>query len=174
MSQRSASPAPSAPSNPPRPPDPDAPDALEPERVLRSRGLRVTQSRLAVLSALSQGAHLDAEAVAAGARALLGTLSTQAVYDALHAFTRAGVVRRIEPAGHPARYETRVGDNHHHLVCRSCGATADVDCVQGAAPCLEPATTYGFVIEEAEVTFWGICPSCTDRSIETVTTKEQP
>ena len=131
-----------------------------PESVLRSRGLRVTRSRLAVLTALRQGAHLDAEAVAAGARAQLGTLSTQAVYDALHAFTRAGVVRRIEPAGHPARYETRVGDNHHHLVCRSCGATVDVDCVHGAAPCLEPAITYGFAVEEAEVTFWGICPVC--------------
>ena len=161
MSQRSASLPPSVRSGPS---GPDATDALDPEGILRSHGLRVTRSRLAVLTALGQGAHLDAEAVAAGARAALGTLSTQAVYDALHAFTRVGVVRRIEPAGHPARYETRVGDNHHHLVCRSCGATVDVDCVQALAPCLEPDTTYGFAIEEAEVTFWGICPLCTART----------
>jgi len=133
----------------------------DPEALLRSHGLRVTRPRLAVLAALQAAAHLDAEAVAVGARARLGTLSTQAVYDALHAFTRAGVVRRIEPAGHPARYETRVEDNHHHLVCRSCGDTVDIDCVTGAAPCLSPDTTYGFVVEEAEVTFWGTCAVCT-------------
>ena len=169
MSQRSASPAPCVPSGPS---GSDAPHALDPEGILRSRGLRVTRSRVAVLTALAHGEHLDAEAIAAGARAALGSLSTQAVYDALHAFTRAGVVRRIEPAGHPARYETRVGDNHHHLVCRSCGTTVDVDCVQGAAPCLDPGATYGFAIEEAEITFWGICPPCTASTGHTVTTKE--
>jgi Fur family ferric uptake transcriptional regulator len=136
------------------------PAAPDPEGVLRACGLRVTRSRLAVLAALQEGSHLDAEEVAVGARARVGTLSTQAVYDALHAFTRAGVIRRIEPAGHPARYETRVGDNHHHLVCRSCGTTVDTDCVRGAAPCLEPADTYGFALDEAEVIFWGTCPVC--------------
>ena len=134
--------------------------APEPEHLLRARGLRVTRPRLAVLAALQEGAHLDAEAVAAGARTRLGTLSIQAVYDALHAFTRAGVVRRIQPAGHPALYETRVDDNHHHLTCRVCGTTVDIDCVRGAAPCLDPAQTYGFAVEEVEVTFWGTCPQC--------------
>jgi len=145
----------------------------DPAEVLRSCGLRVTKPRLAVLAALREGQHLDAEAVAVGARARLGSLSIQAVYDALHAFTRAGVIRRIEPAGHPARYETRVGDNHHHLVCRSCGATVDIDCTQGPAPCLVPDATYGFAIEDAEVTFWGICSQCRPPESHTMTTKEQ-
>jgi Fur family ferric uptake transcriptional regulator len=95
-----------------------------------------------------------------GDRALIGTLSTQAVYDALRALTAAGLVRRIEPAGSPARFETRVGDNHHHVVCRVCGAAADVDCVVGAAPCLTPSDASGFMVDEAEVPFWGVCPDC--------------
>ena len=128
--------------------------------LLRERGMRATAPRVAVLDAIVGMGHPDAEAVRAEVARRLGTVSTQAVYDTLHALTAAGLLRRIEPAGHPARYETRVGDNHHHLVCRSCGATVDVDCVQGAAPCLDPDTTYGFAIEEAEVTFWGICPAC--------------
>jgi Fur family ferric uptake transcriptional regulator len=91
---------------------------------------------------------------------VLGTVSTQAVYDCLEALAGAGLARRIEPAGHPARYESRVGDNHHHLVCRSCGATVDVDCAVGAAPCLTPSSSHGFLVEEAEVVFWGRCPEC--------------
>lgn len=127
---------------------------------LRAAGLRVTAPRLAVYAALAAQPHADAEAVAATARQRLGTLSTQAVYDVLRVLTEQGLVRRIEPAGNPARYETRVGDNHHHVVCRSCDATADVDCVVGQRPCLEPASASGFVLDEAEVTFWGLCPAC--------------
>jgi Fur family transcriptional regulator, stress-responsive regulator len=104
--------------------------------------------------------HPNAEAIAARARALIGTLSTQAVYDTLHTLTRAGLLRRIEPAGGPARFETRVADNHHHLVCRSCGAARDVDCVLGDAPCIVAGDGGGFVVDEAEVTFWGLCPAC--------------
>ena len=131
------------------------------EHLLRGAGLRVTRPRLAILEVLHAGDHLDADAVAHATRARLGHLSTQAVYDALNTFTRLGLVRRISPAGHPARYETRVGDNHHHLVCRRCGRTVDVDCVAGAAPCLSPGVT-GFVLDEAEVTFWGLCSTCHD------------
>jgi Fur family ferric uptake transcriptional regulator len=130
---------------------------------IRASGLRVTGPRLAVLRAVSRApGHPGADEIAGLARALAGTLSTQAVYDSLHALTHAGLLRRIEPAGSPARYETRVGDNHHHVVCRVCGATRDVDCVTGAAPCLTPAETGGFTIDEAEVTFWGLCPDCQD------------
>jgi len=128
---------------------------------LRARGLRVTASRLAVFRAVAQADdHPDVETIASRARAQLGSLSTQAVYDALHALSAAGLVRRIEPAGSPARFETRVGDNHHHLVCRRCGATRDVDCAVGEAPCLEPSDAGGFQVDEAEVTFWGLCPRC--------------
>lgn len=132
---------------------------------LRAAGLRVTSPRVAVLDVLGEALtaeehHLPASAVAERARARLGSLSTQAVYDCLDALVRAGLARRIEPAGHPALYEARVGDNHHHLVCRGCGATADVDCAVGAAPCLLPAAAPGFVVDEAEVTFWGWCPGC--------------
>lgn len=127
---------------------------------LRLAGLRVTAPRLAVLASLRSMRHVDAETVAAAARGRLGTLSTQAVYDILHAFSRQGLVRRIEPAGHPARYEVRVGDNHHHVVCRHCGAVDDVDCAVGQAPCLEPSSAKGFDIDEAEVTYWGVCPAC--------------
>lgn len=129
--------------------------------LLRSHGLKATAPRLAVLGAVQAlDGHPDADAIAEHARALLGTLSTQAVYDNLRALTDAGLLRRIEPAGSPARYEARVGDNHHHVVCRRCGATADVDCVVGAAPCLDPSSTGGFTVDEAEVTFWGLCPDC--------------
>ena len=137
-----------------------------PEERLRAAGLRVTAPRLAVFAALQEGSHLDAETIAARARARLGSLSTQAVYDTLRVFARIGLVRRIEPAGSPARYETRVGDNHHHVVCRVCGAIADVDCATGAAPCLEPSAAGDFVVDEAEVTFWGICPDCIPREEE--------
>jgi Fur family ferric uptake transcriptional regulator len=128
---------------------------------LRRAGLRVTAPRLAVLvSVLGEGQHRDAEAIAVAARKRLGALSTQAVYDNLHILEKAGLVRRIQPSGHPARYEARVGDNHHHIVCRRCGATADVDCVVGSAPCLEPSANHGFIVQEAEVIFWGLCPRC--------------
>jgi len=128
---------------------------------LRHAGLRITASRLAVLSAVQGiGQHRDAEAIAEVARRHLGTLSTQAVYDNLHVLEEAGLIRRIQPSGHPGRYEARVGDNHHHLVCRRCGLTTDVDCAVGAAPCLEPSAGHGFAVEEAEVIFWGLCPHC--------------
>lgn len=127
---------------------------------LRAANLRVTAPRLAVLAALPPGSHLDVETVATSARERIGSLSTQAVYDILRALAAAGLVRRIHLAGGPARFETRAGDNHHHLVCRSCGATADVDCAVGAAPCLEPSTSAGFAVDEAEITFWGSCPDC--------------
>ena len=128
--------------------------------VLRDAGLRVTASRLAVLSAVTEAQHITAEQVKMAVRDRVGTISTQAAYDVLGALTRAGLVRRIEPAGSPARYETRVGDNHHHAVCRSCGAITDVDCVVGEPPCLLPSNASGFVIDEAEVIFWGMCPTC--------------
>jgi Fur family ferric uptake transcriptional regulator len=104
--------------------------------------------------------HPDAEAIAGRARARLGTLSTQAVYDTLHALTGAGLLRRIEPAGSPARFESRVADNHHHIICRACGIARDIDCARGSAPCLDPSDFGGFVVDEAEVTFWGLCPDC--------------
>ncbi|UZN04966.1 Fur family transcriptional regulator [Cellulomonas sp. S1-8] len=128
--------------------------------LLRRHGLRVTAPRLAVLGALDERAHLDADEVFRQARTTLPTVSVQAVYDVLHALSDAGLVRRIEPAGHPARYERRTGDNHHHVVCRGCGAVDDVDCAVGHAPCLTPSSTSGFAVETAEVTFWGLCPTC--------------
>ena len=128
---------------------------------LRGRGLRVTAPRLAVFRAVADTpGHPDVDAIAARARQLIGTLSTQAVYDALRTLTAAGMLRRIEPAGSPARFETRVADNHHHIVCRVCGAARDVDCVVGRAPCLTPSDAGGYLVDEAEVTFWGLCPSC--------------
>jgi Fur family ferric uptake transcriptional regulator len=132
---------------------------------LRERGLRITAARVAVYRAVAETpGHPDVEAVAARARKLIGALSTQAVYDTLHTLTRAGLVRRIEPAGSPARFETRVGDNHHHVVCRACGAAQDIDCVIGQAPCLTPDNAGGFLVDEAEVTFWGLCPACQQRT----------
>jgi Fur family transcriptional regulator, stress-responsive regulator len=127
---------------------------------LRAAGLRVTSARLAILAAVRSGAHPGTDEITRTARERVGHLSLQAVYEALNALTVAGLVRRIEPAGNPARYEVRVGDNHHHIVCRNCAAVADVDCVIGHAPCLEPASNAGFVVSEAEVTFWGLCSSC--------------
>jgi len=132
----------------------------DPRARLRAAGLRVTAPRQAVLGVLGEYPHSTAEAVAVAVRRRLGSVSTQAVYDVLAACVDAGLVRRIEPAGSAARYETRTGDNHHHVVCRTCGATADVDCVVGEPPCLEPSTDGGFVIDEAEVVFWGTCPAC--------------
>jgi Fur family ferric uptake transcriptional regulator len=130
------------------------------EQSLRDAALRVTRPRVAVLTAVREIPHADTDTIVGAARADLGEVSTQAVYDVLRALTAAGLVRRIEPAGSVARYESRVNDNHHHLVCRSCGVIADVDCVVGAAPCLTPSDDHGFAIDEAEVIFWGLCPSC--------------
>jgi len=131
---------------------------------LRAVGLRVTAPREAVLGVLEsgqgRGEHLPVATIAQRARQVLGSLSTQAVYDCLEVLTAAGLARRIEPAGHPARYEGRVGDNHHHVVCRGCGKTTDVDCVVGSAPCLSIQAPGGFVVDEAEVTFWGYCSRC--------------
>ena len=133
---------------------------------LRAVGLRVTRPRLAVLEVLAAHPHADADTIVTGARAQHPSLSPQAVYGVLKALVSAGLARRIEPAGAPARFELRVGDNHHHLVCRSCGAVADVDCVVGAAPCLSPSDAAGFVGDEAEVVFWGLCSRCQGRSRE--------
>ncbi|GGS46829.1 Fur family transcriptional regulator [Streptomyces griseoviridis] len=127
---------------------------------LRRAGLRVTAARVALLETVRHGDHLAAEAIASGVRDRVGHVSVQAVYDGLHALTRAGLIRRIEPAGGPARFEGRVGDNHHHVVCRACGAVADVDCAVGHAPCLTASDDHGFTVEEAEVTYWGLCHAC--------------
>ncbi|MCD0450591.1 transcriptional repressor [Actinocorallia sp. API 0066] len=127
---------------------------------LRGVGLRVTSARVAILETLRFARHLTAEEVAGKVRDRVGHVSTQAVYEALNALTDTGLLRRIEPAGSPARYESRVGDNHHHLVCRACGAVADVDCAVGHAPCLEPANAAGFAVDEADVIYWGLCPGC--------------
>ncbi|MGM0354578.1 Fur family transcriptional regulator [Streptomyces sp. ECR3] len=127
---------------------------------LRGAGLRVTAARVALLDAVREGDHLGVEALATGVRARVGHISLQAVYEALHALTAAGLVRRLEPPGSPALFEGRVGDNHHHLVCRSCGVVADVDCAVGHAPCLTASDDHGFAVDEAEVLYWGLCPRC--------------
>jgi len=127
---------------------------------LRGAGLRVTAARVALLETVRRGDHLGIEAIASGVRDRIGHVSLQAVYEALHALTAAGLVRRIEPAGSQPRFEGRVGDNHHHIVCRSCGAVADVDCAVGEAPCLTASDDHGFAIDEAEVIYRGLCPSC--------------
>jgi Fur family transcriptional regulator, stress-responsive regulator len=128
--------------------------------LLRRRGLHVTTQRLAVLRAVSDLSHGTADDVYGAVRAEIGAVSRQAVYDALAAFTDKGLLRRIQPAGSPARYETRVGDNHHHLVCRACQRMVDVDCAVGATPCLTAADSSGYAIDEAEVIYWGRCPAC--------------
>ncbi|PXY24625.1 Fur family transcriptional regulator [Prauserella muralis] len=130
------------------------------ERMLRGVSLRVTRPRLAVLSAVHDHPHADTESIIGVVRDNLGEVSHQAVYDVLRALTTAGLLRRIQPPGSVARYESRVGDNHHHVVCRSCGAIADVDCAVGSAPCLTASETHGFTIDEAEVVYWGLCPAC--------------
>ncbi|GGD28308.1 Fur family transcriptional regulator [Nocardioides daphniae] len=129
--------------------------------VLRAASLRVTRPRQAVLAAVAAEPHLDTDAVIHRVRAELGTVSHQAVYDVLRALTEAGLLRRIQPAGATARYEARTDDNHHHVVCRSCGAIEDVDCAVGQAPCLVASDDHGFAVDEAEVVWWGTCPSCT-------------
>ncbi|MEV4392909.1 Fur family transcriptional regulator [Nonomuraea sp. NPDC049607] len=131
---------------------------------LRGAGLRVTAARVALLETVRDGDHLGVEAIASGVRERVGHISLQAVYDALHALAAAGLVRRIDPPGSSALYEGRVGDNHHHLVCRSCGAVADVDCAVGHAPCLTASDDRGFAVDEAEVIYWGLCPACSTGS----------
>ncbi|WP_278247145.1 Fur family transcriptional regulator [Klenkia soli] len=136
------------------------PTDQELEMSLRGAALRVTRPRLAVLAVLREHAHATTDEVLGRVRVQLPEVSHQAVYDVLRALTTAGLVRRIEPQGSVARYEARVGDNHHHLVCRSCARIVDVDCVVGAAPCLTPSASHGFTVDEAEVVFWGLCPQC--------------
>lgn len=131
---------------------------------LRGAGLRVTAARVALLEIVRDGDHLGVDAIASGVRGRIGHVSVQAVYEALNALTAAGLVRRIEPTGSPARFEGRVGDNHHHVVCRSCGVVADVDCAVGEAPCLTASNDRGFSIDEAEVIYWGLCPDCSTAS----------
>ena len=130
------------------------------EQMLRGAALRVTRPRLAVLTAVHAHPHADTDSLLGAVRRELPGVSHQAVYDVLRALTGAGLVRRIQPSGSAARYESRVGDNHHHVVCRSCGAIADVDCAVGETPCLTASEDQGFSIDEAEVTYWGVCPEC--------------
>jgi Fe2+ or Zn2+ uptake regulation protein len=133
---------------------------LDPAELLRRRGLRVTAQRLAVLRAVSSESHVTADVVADAVRAEIGSISLQGVYDALEVLVDGELIRRIRPSGSPARFEARVGDNHHHVICRDCGCVADVDCAVGSAPCLTATDDGGFEIDEAEVIYWGRCPEC--------------
>ncbi|MGH7686807.1 MAG: Fur family transcriptional regulator [Candidatus Dormibacteria bacterium] len=133
---------------------------------LRSAGLRPTAIRLTILDVLQVMPHASVPDITAAVQEALGAASRQAVYDALDQLLAVQLVRRIEPAGSPVRYELRTGDNHHHVVCRRCGLAADVDCAVGEAPCLEPSNTHGFALDEAEVTFWGLCPQCQEHRLE--------
>ena len=142
-----------------------APQDEHHEQVLRRAGLRVTQQRVAVLDAVRRLPHADTDSLINAVRVETGDISHQAVYDVLKVLTDARLVRKIQPLGQVARYEGRVGDNHHHAVCRSCGTIADVDCAVGDAPCLTASESNGFVIDEAEVIYWGTCPSCTDNQV---------
>ncbi|MET9202364.1 Fur family transcriptional regulator [Gordonia sp. NPDC003585] len=135
-------------------------EQMTPARQLRAAGLRVTAPRLSALEIIAEHPHSTADFVASAVREKLGGVSTQTVYDVLRVCAERGLLRKIEPAQSPVRYETRTGDNHHHLVCRSCGTIVDVDCVIGTAPCLSPDDDHGFLVDEAEVTFWGLCKSC--------------
>ena len=132
--------------------------------LLRDRGIQVTAQRLAVLRAVASQPHITADAVADVVRAEIGAISLQSVYDALGLLVSEGLIRRIQPSGSPARFEDRVGDNHHHLICRTCGRVVDVDCATGAAPCLTPKGDSGYEIDEAEVAYWGRCPGCLEQS----------
>ncbi|HEY1278578.1 MAG TPA: Fur family transcriptional regulator [Acidimicrobiales bacterium] len=137
---------------------------LDNDALLRRHGLQVTAQRLAVLRAVSERPHRTADDICDAVRAEIGAISRQAVYDALATFTDKGLVRRIQPAGSPARYENRVGDNHHHLICRTCNRMVDVDCAVGDTPCLTAADDWGYEIDEAEVIYWGRCPECVSTS----------
>ena len=132
----------------------------DPVERLRSRGIQVTAQRLAVLRAVMAQPHVTSDVVAEAVTAEIGSISRQSVYDALGVLTAGGLIRRIQPAGSPARFEARVGDNHHHVICRVCGRTSDVDCAVGFAPCLTAANDKGYEIDEAEVIYWGRCPEC--------------
>ena len=136
--------------------------------MLRKASLHVTRPRVAVLGAVHAHPHADTESIIGVVRGELGGVSRQAVYDVLRVLTDAGLVRRIQPRGSVARYESRVGDNHHHVVCRSCGVMADVDCAVGAAPCLTAVDDRGFAIDEAEVIYWGLCPHCSKGKVSRV------
>ena len=136
------------------------PTTTEIEQALRDASLRVTRPRVAVLSAVYRHPHADTDSIIGAVREDSGDVSTQAVYDVLRVLTSAGLVRRIEPAGSVPRYESRVADNHHHVVCRSCGSIADVDCAVGDTPCLIASDDHGYLIDEAEVVYWGLCPGC--------------
>ena len=138
--------------------------ATDPADLLRQSGIQVTAQRLAVLRAVAGRPHITADGVAEVARAEIGAISLQSVYDALGVLVAEGLVRRIQPAGSPARFEDRVGDNHHHLICRICGRLVDVDCATGSAPCLTASDDRGYEIDEAEVAYWGRCPDCQRQS----------
>lgn len=139
---------------------------MSPQDVLKSRGVTVTAQRLAVLNAVSRAPHATAEKLVDLAKGEIGAISRQSVYDTLNTFVDLGLVRRIQPSGSPALYEDRVGDNHHHLICRGCGRVVDVDCSVGAMPCLQAANDNGFEIDEAEVAYWGRCPDCKTSTLE--------
>ena len=145
-----------------------------PSDLLRAHGVQVTAQRLAVLRAVQGEPHATADALADAARLDIGAISRQSVYDALNTLVEAGIVRRFQPAGSPARFETRVGDNHHHLVCRGCGDVIDVDCAVGYTPCLTAADDMGFAIDEAEVTYWGRCTTCATRTIADTGVTHEP
>lgn len=138
----------------------------DPASLLRAHGLHVTAQRLAVLRAVARRPHGSAETIAEEVRSEIGAISRQAVYDALWLLSEKGLLRRIQPAGSPALFDPRVGDSHHHLICRTCGAVRDVDCVAAADPCLTTPTNTGYEIEEAEVLYWGICPDCRQKRLE--------
>ena len=147
--------------------------AADPAALLREHGLQVTAQRLAVLRAVSSRPHGTADDIEAVVRDEIGTISRQAVYDALGTLTEKGLIRRIQPARSPARYEDRVDDNHHHLVCRTCGRTVDIDCAVGYRPCLEADADHGFSIDEAEVIYWGSCPACQEAAVAASSTEAQ-
>jgi Fe2+/Zn2+ uptake regulation proteins len=133
---------------------------IDPTDLLRQAGLRVTAPRVAILTELARLPHVDVDTLSQAARERLGSVSTQAVYDVLRVLTTHEIVRRFEPAGQPARYEINTGDNHHHIVCRTCGTFGDVECAAGQRPCLDVVDAHGFLIDEAEVLYWGLCPTC--------------
>lgn len=144
---------------------------VDPVDQLRANGVQVTAQRLAVLRAVSGEPHITADGVTDAVRAEIGSISRQAVYDSLGTLVDAGLIRRIQPAGSPARFEDRVNDNHHHLICRACGRVVDVDCAVGAVPCLTAADDAGFEIDEAEVAFWGRCPECASANQDSATSR---
>ena len=146
----------------------------DPASLLRQRGIQVTAQRLAVLRAVSAQPHITADAVAEIVRGDIGAISLQSVYDALSVLVTEGLIRRIQPAGSPARFEDRVGDNHHHLICRVCGRVVDVECAVGDAPCLTAANDRGYEIDEAEVAYWGRCPDCLGRTKTPITRNLHP